>query len=282
MRHIVFLPAALAALALVPAAAAVGPSLPAVNGGAGITSAAGDVNYVTRLGDPTSLGKASTRIVERSQGTVLRTADVDGSWGIQLATLDGALAGLSPDGRVLALSDNVRPDGNLRTRSRFAIVDTHTLAITRTITLSGDFSVDALSPKAGMLYLIHHVSRKDATKYQVKAYDLNAGRLLPGVIADKSQAGWIMAGYPIARATSADGGWVYTLYRQDSNYPFVHALDTVHGRAVCVGVPANWTTENRWISGAKLELAAGKLAIKTQNDETRFLLDTQTFRISNP
>ena len=41
-----------------------------------------------------------------------------------------------------------------------------------------------------------------------------------------------MAGYPVARATGPGGRWVYTLYRQPTNYPFVHALDTVARRAV--------------------------------------------------
>ena len=75
----------------------------------------------------------------------------------QLATLHGTLSGLSPNGRVLVLTDNVQPTGSLRARSRFAVIDTRTLTVTATITLHGDFSVDALSPQGEMLYLIHHI-----------------------------------------------------------------------------------------------------------------------------
>ena len=62
-----------------------------------------------------------------------------------------------------------------------------------------------------------------------------------------------MAGYPVSRATTGDGGWVYTLYRQDDNYPFIHALDTVHHSAVCIGLPAKWTINGGWISAAAAE-----------------------------
>ena len=57
------------------------------------------------------------------------------------------------------------------------------------------------------------------------------------VSADKAQAGWVMEGSPMTRATSADGRWVYTLYSRPGGYPFVHALDTVNGVAHCIGLP---------------------------------------------
>jgi hypothetical protein len=183
---------------------------------------------------------------------------------------------------VLVLSDNVQPGGALRSRSRFAVVDTRTLKLEQEITLRGDFSVDALSPSGDLLYLIHHVSRADISKYQVQAYDLQARRLLPGVIADKRQSGWVMAGFPVARVATHDGGWVYTLYRQDHNYPFIHALDTVDHVAVCVGLPAKWVTDNPWISTAHFKLSAGKLEVKTAGGDTRFILDTKTFRVTTP
>lgn len=276
MRRIILLPVALAALALAGGAGAVGPSLPAVDGGTGIATTGGALRYVTRLAGQ------STRLAARVNGRTVRTAPLAGGWGIQMATLDGALTGLSPNGRVLVLSDNIHPTGSLRAGSRFDVIDTHAFTVTRTIALRGDFSVDALSPQGDMLYLIHHLSQANATKYQVVAYDLNAGRLLPGVIADKSQAGWLMVGFPITRAVSPGGRWVYTLYRQDDNYPFVHALDTVRHTAACIGLPAKWATAPDWISTAKLELTAGKLAIRTNGGATRFLLDTRTFRLTKP
>jgi hypothetical protein len=267
---------AVAALTLTQSSLAVGPSLPALDGGAGISAANSEVSYVVRL-----VG-SSTTLQARAHGETLRALKLRGAWGIQLATLGGTLTGLNPNGRVLVLSDNVRPNGSLRTRSRFAVIGTRTLTLTKRISLRGDFSVDALSPNGDLLYLIHHVSRTNATKYQVQAYDLRAERLLPGVIADKRQGGWIMAGYPISRAATGNGGWVYTLYRQDNNYPFIHALDTIHHTAVCIGLPADWTTDVAWISTARLKLGTATLEVNTKRGKTQFLLNTKTFRVTTP
>jgi hypothetical protein len=113
----------------------------------------------------------------------------------------------------------------------------------------------------------------------VQAYDLAAGRLLPGVIADKTQAGWVMAGNPISRAATRDGNWVYTLYQQSNNYPFVHALDAAHRTAICIGLPLDWTKP--WLSSARLVLAGGKLKVMS-GSKTRAVLDTRTFSVSMP
>ena len=229
MRKAVLLAAASALMSMsVSVAAAVGPALPAVNGS---VTGAGEVSYVTRLHGGTTL------LSRRVEGRVLASRTLAGSWGIPLVTLTyGDRGGLSPDGRVLVLGDDVHPDGTLRARSGFAVVDTRTLAIVRTFTLRGDYSFDALSPAGRWLYLIHHVESA-GDRYQVQAYDLRAGALVPGVIADKRQAGWLMAGYPVSRATTSNGRWVYTFYSQNGNYPFVHALDTVDRTAVCIGIP---------------------------------------------
>ena len=274
MRQLVFLSVALATLALVPAAGAAGPSLPAVEGGAGISAATGAVRYVTRL------AKSSTRLQERVDGRVARTGIAAGAWGVQLATLDGQLTGLSPDGRVLVLSDNVRPTGNLRARSRFAVVDTRTLEVTATIALRGDYTVDALSPNGDTLYLIHHVSQADATKYQVQAYDLSANRLLPGVIADKRQEGWTMAGFPVTRATSATGRWVYTPVPPGHQLP-VHPRSRHAPAPGGLHRPAGGLGER---PGLDLQCQAprrGRARSRSEalDGEARFVLDTRTNRL---
>ncbi len=267
--------ALLAALALPGASWAVGPSLPALQN-TDITSPSSAVSYRPER------AASATRVQKRARGRMVGSLTLPGGWGIQLATIGGALTGLSPNGRVLVLGDNVQPTGLLRARSRFAVVDTTTLTLRKTISLRGDFSVDALSPDGSLLYLIHHVSGQDVTKYQVQAYDLRAGLLIPGVVADKSQAGWTMAGYPVARVASRSGAWVYTLYRQNDNYPFIHALDTAHRTAICVGLPAHWTTENAWIDSARLVLHGTLLLVEKRSGEVRYRLDTTNFQLSLP
>jgi hypothetical protein len=264
------------ALALASGAAGAGPSLPAVDTGAGVATSQATGRFLTRL------SASATTLEERRDGRLLRTATIPGRWGIQLVTLQGTLTGLSPNGRVLVLSDDVAPTGSLRAESSFAVIDTRTLALTKTVALRGDYSVDALSPNGRMLYLIHHLAGRGGTSYQVRAYDLSTGGLLPGAIADREQAGWIMSGYPVARATGGNGKWVYTLYQQSGayNYPFIHALDTVDHTATCIGLPVDWTTNTDWISSAKLQLSARMLAIRTEQGKTQFVLDTNTFRVT--
>jgi hypothetical protein len=257
-------------LALTASASAAGPSLPDVNG----SVAAAEVSYAAAAhGSTTTLSK-------RIEGKVVARRILPGAWGVPMVTLRGVHGGLSPDARTLVLGSNVRPDGILRDRSTFAVVSTRGVRLVRTLSLRGDYSFDALSPAGRWLYLIHHVQSPPGARYQVKAYDLREGRLLPGVIADKRQAGWLMSGYPIARAASDDGRWVYTLYQQEDNYPFVHALDTVSRTAVCIGIPWQWTgVQGGAIGAAKLVLTGHELLIA--GGENAFTLDTRTFRVTS-
>ena len=266
MRLSVLIAAALA-LTVTSAAAGVGPSLPNVAGAVGAAGSSYDVSF-----------KASTTTLsKRLEGRTSERVTLLGTWGLPIVTLTSwERSGLSPDGRILVLGDNVRPTGELRARSHFAVVDTRTLAVVRTISLPGEYSFDALSPTGRWLYLIRHVVSSD-NRYQVKAYDLKAGRLLPGAIADRRQAAWLMTGYPVARVTGSDSRWVYTLYQQSDNYPFVHALDTVRHTAVCIGLPWDWAGQDAAIGRARLMLAGGKLVVAS--GARRFAIDTKTLRL---
>jgi hypothetical protein len=267
MRLAALIAAALA-LTVTTAAAGVGPSLPNVAGAV----TADEVGYAV------SFRASTTTLSKRVEGRTSERVTLQGAWGLPIVTLTSwERGGLSPDGRTLVLGDNVRPTGELRARSDFAVVDTRTLALVRTISLPGEYSFDALSPTGRWLYLIRHVVSSD-NRYQVKAYDLKAGRLLPGTIADKRQAGWLMTGYPVARVTSSDSRWVYTFYQQSDNYPFVHALDTVDRTAVCIGLPWDWEGQDAAIGKAQLTLADGKLVIAS--GAKRFAIDTRTLRLT--
>ena len=120
--------------------------------------------------------------------------------------------------------------------SRFAVVDTSLAAPARMVELPGDFSYDAVSPTADTLYLVSHFSIERPDQYVVRSYDVAAGRLDDGIIADKAALReGPMSGQPVARATTAGGEWVYTAYRGE--HAFVHALDTVNKTAVCIDLP---------------------------------------------
>lgn len=247
----------LLALVWIPAASAAGPWLGTATNGVGAYTA-------TAHGATTTVRNGSD------------TLSLAGKWGLPRVTLNNGVGGLSADRRTLVLSqdDVAHSNGELSRVSSFIVLATKPLRVRAVVHLKGDFGFDALSPHGRLLYLIQHVSQEDLFQYRVRAYDMRTSKLLTRVIADKRQRDWTMNGYPVARASSTDGRWVYTLYSEGNNYPFVHALDTMHRTAVCIGIPWDWTADQRAINEATLRIDGGKLAIGG-----RFLLDRTTFKV---
>jgi hypothetical protein len=267
--------AALASLALAPAARADGPQADPglMQGWTGVTAPGLAFRYVTLPGRKETIVEQ----VRRSTGRVWGFRSLPGIWGVPLVANDGTAAGLSPDHRLLVLS---RWYGRLAGRSQFAILLTESLRTWRRVNLRGDFTFDALSPGGRTLFLIEHVRAKDLSSYRVRAYDVAARRLLPRVVADRRQASWVMRGYPVTRATSPDGRFAYTLYEQAGGYPFVHALDTVRRTAVCVGIP--WKGDQSPLYSTRLELDARTLTLTTRVGRPIFLVDRRTYWVTRP
>jgi hypothetical protein len=248
-----------------------GPGPGVVQGWDGV--ARGPVRYVAfATGTNTVL-----EVVRRQGGRVIRYSILPGSYGIPQVAYDGTTAGLSHDGRTLVLGD-VAGSPQLKKTSSFAIVGIRGLRLRRIVRLPGDFSFDAISPGARMLYLIQHVSAEDTISYRVRAYDLGAQRLLPQVIIDKTSWESVMRGYPYARAVTADGRWVYTLYSGGA-HPFVHALDTRSAHAVCVDLPKSWNKLN--VARMKLRLTPdARLVIRYGSGARRLaVVDTKEQRL---
>jgi hypothetical protein len=186
------------------------------------------------------------------------------------------MGGLSPDGRTLVLGD-VSTGAPLKKTSSFAVIDPVHTASRGVITLQGDFSYDALSPGARMLYLIQHVSDQDPRKYQVRAYDLGARRLLDRVVIDKTSWDEVMQGMPFTREASSDGRWVYTLYAGGA-HPFVHALDTQSATARCIDLPKSWNQLD--IANLRLHVGAGKLLLRHRlGGKPLAVVDVGTLRV---
>jgi hypothetical protein len=220
----------------------------------------------------------STSVAAIRGGRVIASATFKGGYGIPAVTSAGRAGGLSPDGRLLVLAEPPSYKG-LRSESRFLLISTGTLSLAGTIVLDGEFGFDAVSPDRRTLYLIQHVSSKDLVRYVVRAYDLRAKRLLARAIVDKREAGEQMRGYPVARATSARGEWVYTLYTRspDGGRPFVHALNAAARTAFCIDLP-RWPTSDIW--GARLELTTdGRLLIARSGATAVATIDTATLKV---
>jgi hypothetical protein len=174
--------------------------------------------------------------VYRDGGLLQEHASLTGLFTIPAVAQDGTTTGLSADGRTLVL---VRPRLSYpQRRTRLVVLDAGSLRTRRTITLHGDFSVDAISPDGRSLYLIQYTSPRDPLAYAVRSLNLRAGRLDPGEIVDPRERDEAMHGLPMARAMSPDGRWAYTLYDGAGANPFIHALDTGARTARCIDLPA--------------------------------------------
>jgi hypothetical protein len=239
-----------------------------------VRAPSGDVRYSATRAASTTTVKAV------NGGSVVTSAAFDGAYGIPAVTSTGLAGGLSPDGHLLVLAEPPSYEG-LRERSRFLVLSTDTLSQVAAIVLGGEFGFDAISPDRGTLYLIQHVSGRDLVRYVVRAYDLRAGRLVPGAIVDKRAPGEAMRGYPVARATSARGAWVYTLYNRAGagGRPFVHALNAAGRSAFCIDLPRWPSTTNIW--NARLALTGGDrwLTVRAPGGVTVARIDTKTLRL---
>lgn len=251
------------------AALAVGPwpgTAPAV------WSASGDVRYTASI----AAGQTTVRAIRN--GETVATARIAGKFGIPAVTSNGEAGGLSPDGRLLVLVEPPTYNG-LRRQSRFVVLSTQHLSRVSSIALPGEFGFDAISPDRRTLYVIQHTTQRDLVRYAVRAYDLRLHRLLPGAIVDKRAPNEAMRGYPVARATSTNGAWVYTLYTKNpgSSLTFVHALNAAGRSAFCIDLPGWSGGENIW--EATLALSGPTLIVRSADGTTVARIDTQTLKV---
>ena len=266
---------ALLALAVVPAAMADGPMPYTMQEGLGVALPDGSYRFVAvgTVGANTTLERIQIR-----DGAVRGSFQLLGSWGVPVTTYSEGGDGLAADGRTLVLGDAM--SSYPRTISRFLVFDTKRFRQLRAFFLKGDFAFDALSPDGSKLYLIQHTDPNNTQRYVVRAYDVRAGVLLPGRIADRAQKGWVMQGYPMARATSAGGRWVYTLYQNPGGYPFVHALDTVRGVAHCVGLPWHGNQNGFYNMRLSLRHHDRSLAVHWLSGRRWLRVDTRTWAVA--
>ncbi|MEK6326024.1 MAG: hypothetical protein AABM66_00665 [Actinomycetota bacterium] len=241
----------------------------------GIVALDGNEHYVTR-----SEKDDSTLVRALSQSRrVLGSTTVSGRFVIPAVALDGSPGGLSADGTTLVL---IQPRKRFPQReTHLAILDAQSLLLRKRLTLHGDFSFDAISQDGSHIYLIQYLSPRDPTEYAVRAYDAVAETLLPEPIVDPDEESDEMRGYPLTRVASPDGRWAYTLYDGGGKHPFVHALDTLKGRAVCIDLPGfahQGHSANGWLRIS----SDGAVLTLVHRREPTAVIDTETFKVSKP
>jgi hypothetical protein len=246
--------------------------LPVLNvdvGASGVAAPGGSVRYVT-----VTVGKQTlVEATRRDGGQIVRMARWPGGWTIPAVAYDRSASGLSADRRTLVL---IEPRTSFpRAETRLLVLDALTLRSAGVVVLHGDFSFDAVSPNGSRLFLIHYTSAIDPTRYEVRAYDVKARKLLATAIVDPRGATEKMRGNPLSRVMSLDGRIAYTLY-DGNGHPFVHALDTAASTARCIdlaGVPAK---TNLW--PARLHLfRGGRVLTVDLRGTTVASLDTRTW-----
>jgi hypothetical protein len=204
--------------------ATVGPAV----GGSGVAAPSGGTHYIALTGLHTTI------VAIDPSGAAQRWSTLRGMWGVPQVANDGTTAGVSGNRRTLVI-ERISYRYPQRT-TRFAVLRTHSLRVRRLITLRGDFSFDAISPDGGRIYLIEH-PRPGLASYRVREYDVAGQRLLARIITDPTRWGTVMHGTAVTRVSSPDGARAYTVYDKGNGRMFIHALDTVHGKAVCIDLP---------------------------------------------
>jgi hypothetical protein len=236
-------------------------------------------------------------VVERidlRDSTIDRWWYLRGTWYLPAVASDGSAAGFADGRLVLTTSPRRFPPK----WTGFAILDTHLFlrhpptgnapdhAITR-FRLRGAYGFDALSPDASTMYLIHNFfDRRRRGRYEVRALDMASGRLRPGAIVDPEEPDERMQGSPVSRVAGPGGRWAYTLYTGGEE-TFVHALDTVHGRAVCVDLPQLEFLREPFQLRLRLSEDGGEILVfsrdtKDAPDGTLLAIDTGSFDVREP
>ncbi len=266
---------ALALVASAPSAAADGFPVPSgVAPSKGVPGANG-ARYVAH----TRHGLTTVRELSPS-GAVLQSTSVRGTYAAPAVALDASPGGLSADGGTLVLA---KPRTSIPQQvTQLLVLDTDGLGVSDRARLEGDFSFDAISPDGSRIYVVQYLSPRDPTRYAVRAYDVAAGALLADPIVDPTERDPAeMRGYPITRVLSPDGRWAYTLYDGNRTHPFVHALDTTEGRAVCIDTPS--LAGRRDLYGLGLGVTSdGSTLTVSDRGRPLALIDTHTFEVRGP
>lgn len=268
------------ALALLAAPAAVADGLPVINldtTETGVTAPADGTRYYA-LAD-----RGLTQVVRiephDGEGSLQRLR-LRGTLAVPGVAFDGTTSGLSADGETLVL---IEPRQTFpRAETTLVAVETDRMRDFERIELDGDYSFDAISPDGSVIYLVHYPNPRDPTRYEVRAYDNEDGRLRPDPILDTRTAPQVMRGFPLARQGSADGVWAYTLYDGAGDGPFVHALNTAEGTALCIDLDHLARMRNpSKLSLAELE-GDGPLEVVDRKGEVKASIDTSSWEVTPP
>jgi hypothetical protein len=237
----------------------------------------GDPDGSYRYGAVSNGDQTTVLKIAVNGGQIVNSRTFGGEWSVPIVANDGTASGLAADGDVVAL---INPRQAFpRETTEFRTVNAGSLRPQRTIKLDGDFSFDAISRDGSRLYLVHYLNPRDPFDYEVRAYDVEQGKLLGAPIVDPDEPDEQMAGYPMARQTSPDGRWAYTLYAGGEE-TFIHALDTGGLTAQCIDLEGI-SPRNLYKLNLNIDPASGELTVLEVGAPVA-LVDPETFEVSEP
>ena len=156
-----------------------------------------------------------------------RTRTIKGLWRFPVPVADEPAQPVSADGSKILLA---RADAD----GEFAVMAADLRSMPEFVSLGSQYTFDAASPSGDLLYLTEH---RNGAEYAVRAYKMVTRELVSEPVVVKGERSGVMTGSPMARATSPDGEWVYTLYERQGAAPFIHALNTEGMFSLCIDLP---------------------------------------------
>lgn len=198
----------------------------------GLRSADGSAYWAEfQAGDTTALHSFDV-----TNGTIRASLGLQGNWGLGAISASGKWLALK---RTPSVGEQAEWNKTKAWKTTVALIDTTTRKTTRTISLNGNFDVDALNASGTVLYLIEHLPGVKPDRYQVRAFDLAPGTLRKGALVDKREIDQVMAGYPTDSIASPNGEWLFKLYvGMQEGHAFLHALNLKDGYAWYIDLPS--------------------------------------------
>jgi hypothetical protein len=130
------------------------------------------------------------------------------------------------------------------------------------VALRGRYDFDAVSPDGASVYLAEIRDSARAYQYILRRYDLRAGRFDAQPVVEKGSNTARMVGTAIARASSDDGAWVYTLYVTPSATVYVHALAASSSNfSLCYDLPGSVRTPGAAGRAWSMTLGGSQIAL---------------------
>lgn len=183
-------------------------------------------------------GRTVLSAIDPRAGATRHQISFDGSFDLPVANDRGMPGGISPNGHWLMVES--RTDRN---QTSFMRVNTAFTERPKRITLQGSFAFDAISNDGNRLYVIESLAATQPGLYRVRLYDIDSASFDPRIVIDKREAQTAaMTGTRLSGVFAPNGSWLYSLYMNDEEGAFIHALSLDGNLAWCIDLPAQGGT----------------------------------------